>query len=390
VITLTTPYQIVYRALIADTQGYARAARKYILALDQLGVDVKIEPVDVGSPDAKLDDKVRKRLNQLINKPYATNKPKVLLYHMQPSGVDPIHERTRGYDKVVIKTVFETTKVPANWFPNVNQADAVFCPSQQNVQAFKDSGITPPIYLAPHGADTDAFNPRNKKFPLDTKGKFTFLSVFQWQHRKSPDLLLRAYWEEFSERDNVALVLKTYWGNSGLKSDQRAVLNQIMQYKQNLGHKNTAPIYFSPSLFSDDDLKGLYTLSDCFVLPSRGEGVGLPYIEALSSGIPCIAPNWGGQIDFLNEGNSFLFDYDLVPTDYNNGYHVAPNFSQVFTSDMQWSEPKLSDLRKKMRYAYNHQDEVKEKGKQGRKDMKKMSWEIGAKVIKQAVEDLLK
>lgn len=384
-------YQIVWRGIPLDQQGYSRATRKYVLALDDLGVDVKIEPVNVGSPDAKLDDKILKRINKLINKPYATDKPKVLIYHMQPSGFNPVEE-LKKYDKVISKTVFETTKVPDNWFPMVNQCDAVICPSQQNAEAFKNSGITPPIYLAPHGADVDGFNPRNKPFPLQVNDTFNFLSVFQWQHRKGADVLLGAYWEEFSPRDKVRLILKSYWGNAGFKKDQRAVLNQIVNYKKQLGFNdnNTAQIYFSPSLFSDEDLKGLYTLSDCYVLPSRGEGVGLPYIEALSSGIPCISTNWGGQIDFLNEGNSFLVDYELKPTDYNNGHHVAPNFAHVFTHEMEWAEPSLSDLRKKMRYAYEHQEEVKAKGKQGRKDMKEMSWEIGAKVIKQAVEDVLR
>lgn len=385
-----TEYQIVYRGLVADTQGYARAARGYILALDDLGVDVKIEPVDIGSPDAKLDDEVKSRIHKLIKKPYSKDKKKVLIYHMQPSGVSPNYERENNkFDKVIINTVFETTKVPDEWFPNVNNADAVICPSKQNVEAFRNSGITPPIYLAPHGADTKTFKASNKPFPLNVKDKFNFLSVFQWQHRKGPDILLRAYWEEFSPKDKVNLIIKSYWGNDGIKKNQRALISQVAQYKNKLGFKNTAQIHFSPSLFSDEDLKGLYTLSDCFVLPSRGEGVGLPYIEALSSSIPVIATNWGGQIDFLNEGNSYLVDYELKTTDYNNGYHVAPNFAQVFTHDMEWAEPNVKDLCRKMRYVYEHQEEAKEKGKQGRKDAKEMSWEIGAKAIKKVIEDLL-
>ncbi|MGX4587478.1 hypothetical protein [Paenibacillus chitinolyticus] len=54
-----------------------------------------------------------------------------------------------------------------------------------------------------------AFNPRNKKLSLKKKGVFLFVSVFTFQHRKNPETLLRAFWEEFSARDRAALLIKT-------------------------------------------------------------------------------------------------------------------------------------------------------------------------------------
>jgi hypothetical protein len=38
----------------------------------------------------------------------------------------------------------------------------------------------------------------------------------------------------------------------------------------------------------------LYSTVDAFVLASHGEGWGLPYMEAMAMGLPCIATNWWG------------------------------------------------------------------------------------------------
>ncbi|MNT68123.1 hypothetical protein D3C72_2063240 [compost metagenome] len=47
-------------------------------------------------------------------------------------------------------------------------------------------------------------------------------------------------------------------------------------------------------------------------------------------------------------------------------------------------------IRKQMRYVFEHQDECKEKGLQGRKDMESMTWEKSAFEISNVVEFLLR
>jgi glycosyltransferase involved in cell wall biosynthesis len=386
-------YQVIWRGFVHDAQGYSRAAREYLLSLDRLGVDVKVEPLTLGTPAIEIRTEQVQRINELIQKPLATDKKKILVYHSQPYGVDPDAERRNGYDYVIINTVWETDLVPDNWFPNINRADAVFIPSWHNYHALRQSGVTVPIHVVPHGADVEMFTPENEALSLEeVKDKFTFLSVFQWQHRKAPEVLIRAYWEEFGTADNTMLIVKTYWSNSPSKADERVIINHLASFKTSLGYndKNSAPMLITFSMFTDDQLKGLYRLPNVFVLPTRGEGVGLPFIESLSSGVPVIAPRWGGQSDFLNDGNSYPVDYVLESTTSKLHEGVAPNFSDLFNAMMKWAEPSVESLRKQMRYAYENQDEVKEKGKAGRLDMEKMTWEVSGQEIINVIEGLLK
>ena len=55
---------------------------------------------------------------------------------------------------------------------------------------------------------------------------------------------------------------------------------------------------------SDEELPDVYRMADLFVMPSRGEGFGIVFLEALSSGVPVIGGNLDGSVDALSEGRS--------------------------------------------------------------------------------------
>lgn len=382
-------YQVIWRGRASHAGGWGTACREYVLALDKQGVDVKIDNPGTYLPEP--DRNRRKKLRYLINKPYTLDKPKVLVYHYHPYHIDLKNERKR-FDHIILNTAWETTKIPGNWFPTINQFDAVFVPSKHNMESLKNSGVTVPIFLVPHGADTRSYNPKNEKMPLTgTAGKFIFISVFDFQHRKNPEGLLRAYWEEFKPHENVMLVIKTYW--SGNKKLAGLIEVLITKYKKRLGiaDKNTAPLVLITSTIGKKELAGLYTLGNVFALPTRGEGVGLPFIEALSSGIPVIATGWGGQMDFLNECNSFLVDYKLERPAASMKNAISRKFLHLFAEKGQlWAEPNIINLRRQMRFAYENPSLCKLKGKQAREDMLKMSWDRAGSALKEAIEKVIK
>lgn len=381
-------FQVVWRGPLRDATGYGRASREYVAELDKQSVDVKVETWSWGFPLKEIEKDKKDRLGELIAKPYAINKPKVLVYHSPPWNINPQEERKK-FDRIVLNTVWETLKLPNEWVPTINKFDAVFVPSGYSVKAMIDSGVKVPIFLVPHGVNTNQFKPENKKLLLkQVEEKFVFVSVFEFQHRKNPEALLKSYWEEFTCKDNVALVIKTYWG----RRSKKVITDKIYEYKKKLGMGNkTAPIFIITKFLGDENLKGIYRLGDAFVLPTRGEGVGLPFMEALSSGIPVIATGWGGQMDFLTEENSFLVDYRLNNPEIsmNSESAISPGWRQLFAEEGQlWAEADIADLKKKMRTAYENPEICKQKGRQGRKEMLSLSWENAGIALKQAIENV--
>jgi glycosyltransferase involved in cell wall biosynthesis len=61
---------------------------------------------------------------------------------------------------------------------------------------------------------------------------------------------------------------------------------------------------------TDRALQETLSNSHVFVLPSKKEGFGLVYLEAMAAGLPCIAANHGGVPEVVEHGeNGFLVEY---------------------------------------------------------------------------------
>jgi glycosyltransferase involved in cell wall biosynthesis len=73
-------------------------------------------------------------------------------------------------------------------------------------------------------------------------------------------------------------------------------------------------------------------VSDCLVSLHRSEGLGLHCAEAMWLGKPVVATRYSGNLDFMDDGNSFLVDHTLVPVRHGEG---------VYPADAVWADPDL-------------------------------------------------
>lgn len=64
---------------------------------------------------------------------------------------------------------------------------------------------------------------------------------------------------------------------------------------------------------SDEELQAAYRQCDVFVMPSRKEGFGIVFLEAMRHGKPCIGGNYGGTPEVIEHGESgYLVEYEDV------------------------------------------------------------------------------
>ena len=79
-----------------------------------------------------------------------------------------------------------------------------------------------------------------------------------------------------------------------------------------------------------EQLRLIYGASDVFFLPSKAEGLGMPLLEAMAVGIPCIGTNNTGIADLLADGRGILVDYEYTHRDpFGNGYRYWINKDQA-------------------------------------------------------------
>ncbi|MDF2921348.1 MAG: glycosyl transferase family 1 [Paenibacillaceae bacterium] len=354
--------------------GLGKASREYVRALRHQGVEVR----------SGGNGGIRQAAGEKTHK-------QVLIHHHPPYTLN-IKEARKRYDCIILNTVWETTRLPRRWMANINKFDAIFVPTQHNKDALRNSGVTVPVFIVPHGVDTRSYNPDNRKLDLGKhRGKFLFVSVFGFQHRKNPELLLRAYWEEFTADDRVLLLIKTNGYGNG--ENGAWIKNKMLRYKAQLALPGqTAPVMLISKHVSDRKLQEIYAAGNAFVLPTRGEGVGLPFLESIASGVPVIATGWGGQMDFLTAKNSFFVKYKLKnpAAGMHNRSAISRKFSNLFAQKGQrWAEADLHSLRKQMRLAYENPELCKRKGRQGRRDALALSWDRSGRLMKQAIERII-
>ena len=145
--------------------------------------------------------------------------------------------------------------------------------------------------------------------------RFRFLSVFKWERRKGWDVLLDAYWSAFTPADAVVLVLRTYVPSfSQLHTNITAHIEQYALQTRGVRLQELAPVQWesggSTELRSDSltrsDVRDLLASTDAFVLPTRGEGWGLPVAEAMAMRLPVVVTNATGVLAYASEDNAYL------------------------------------------------------------------------------------
>lgn len=372
-----TDYQVVYKGILHDAQGFAVAARGYLLALEKAGVDVVAAPVNLGTLPVKMDKDIYMKIVELSNKKIYKKKKTILIYHLQPWGIE---QELHNYDYIISNTVFEADRIINQWVDLLKDVDQVWVPSSHNYDSFKNSGVKTPIHIFPHGVD-DIYKPTGERIDFGAfNGKFKFLTVARWDYRKGLPVLLQAFWEEFRDNDNVCLILKVHW-----HMNKESLIQKLVELKSiAVGGKNTAKVLVLCDYFDDPLMVKLYNSCDCFVLPTRGEGFGLPYLEAMACGKPVIATGWGGQTDFLNSDNSYVLKYELEKID------MSENNTQLFFRDyMKLAEPDGEHLKSLMRHVYQNQEEAGEKGKRAMQDTTSYRWENSALKMKEVLDKLV-
>ncbi len=278
-----------------------------------------------------------------------------------------VFEKNTGKYKVGF-TMLEVNGLPQEWVRQANLMDEVWVPSTFNQNTFRESGVTVPIHVIPLGVDPAYFSPaiRGKKAGED----FTFLSVFEWGDRKAPDILLRAFADEFSAGEPVRLLCKA--NNFDPSVSIRSEITKL-----GLRSNGGRIVIAENQILQQYELAVLYRSADCFVLPTRGEGWGMPILEAMACGLPVIATNWSSQVDFMNEANSFPLEVEsLIPAIAKCPYYEG----------FRWAHPSYEHLRYLIRWVFEHQDEARAIGQRAANDaVSRWTWRHATQRMNEAI-----
>ncbi len=325
-------------AALSGQSGYELLTRGLLEALDKLGVTISFKNMEKWNREKILLSRDKtSRFERMGNTPPIEGAPYVV---MQKFPVD-VPRDFKG--DIYIYSLFETDKIPQSWIPGFKRAKRVFTFSEFNRRHW--SRQIDNVRRIGFGVD-DCFRYEDAAANILNAKGYTFLSVGDYTERKGFDTLLQAYCEEFSARDDVTLILKVHKG--GFTAPHKAFLVDEVG-KVVKPYKNRPRVLLCMDKLNYDDMPRLYNACDCFVLATRGEGLGLPVAEAMARGLPVIVTDGGGHMDFVRAGENGL----TVNSEQRTIESVEYIRKCPEALNHKWFVPDKADLKKKMREMYD-------------------------------------
>ncbi len=366
---------------ILGTSGYANHVRGLVNAVYEQGLtDLHLQCTQ----QAGWERMVNPAEHNMITHPYYKDGT-TLVVNIPPFWQFNILDNPKHFIGFL---VWEGSHIPKYWIEHIinSKIDKIFVPSQHTKNAILNTSkdyykkqlteawMEKRIVIIPHGVNRNIFKPIENHIKPE---KFTFFCDKGWRggmnDRGGVQYLLKAYCEEFTKKDNVQLVLKL----------NPAYLQKGFNFGNELKNLGVTQNPDSPVIMINQDMLGyaqlnqLYNDAHVFVTTQMADAFNLGGLQAMATGIPTIQTNYGGQLDYMTENNSWFIDSEPVDVTWD-----------IMYEGVQWVRPKMDSIRKALRYAYENQDEVRAKGNQALVDSAKWNWSDTAKKVVEVLKTL--
>jgi glycosyltransferase involved in cell wall biosynthesis len=307
--------KVYLRGPILTQSGYGHHTRTVLRALKTRPdlFDIYIQPIPWGMTSwLWKDDEERKEIDFLLQKTieYISSNDSNELFDLSIQVTIPNEWEKLAPINIGVTAGIETTVIAPEWIEKSFLMDKIITISKHSMDTFVNT-----VYQATnnHSNETQEykcavpveyvsypvrkFEPKNIDLNLTTD--FNFLTVAQLSPRKNVQQLFKCFVENFGDNENVGLIIKANTAKNSL-IDKINTLNVFKQLISNYENRK-CKIYLLHGFLDDEEMAGLYTHPKihAFVSTTHGEGFGLPLFEAAYYGLPVLATDWSGHLDFL-------------------------------------------------------------------------------------------
>jgi glycosyltransferase involved in cell wall biosynthesis len=341
--------------------------------------DVYLQPTNWGSSGWLLPgDKDKEWIDQIVRKTFQyngfcqkNNLPPSYDASLQvsiPNEWKKITPENYGYTAGI-----ETTKVSPEWIEKSALMDKIITISNHSKNTFESTAYnavnqqtgekarvtcTTPIGVAHYPVRHYEPAPIDLRLHYD----FNFLCVAQWGPRKNIENTIRWWIEEFKDEE-VGLVVKTNLAKNSV-IDRHHTTKRLQSVISDFPDRK-CKIYLVHGYMTPEEMTSVYQHPKikCLVSLTHGEGFGLPIFEAAYNGLPVIAPNWSGHVDFLyaprkvkkNKKTVTKVSRCFAPVEYDmKPIHPQAVWPGVLQADSLWCDAKEDSYKKQLRKVYSN------------------------------------
>ena len=310
--------------------GLAEAARLYARALLSVGCPVAVHDITLDLAHSVGDDSLDAHIGS--DTPHSVN-----LIFVNPDYLDDAIASV-GRDRLAGRRnigcwFWELEKFPDDWLPALSEVDEILVSSAFVADIVRRVTEKPVLHVPLPVIEQLDSGLQRADFGLGERD-FVFLCSFDYNSflaRKNPLAVIKAFRRAFEHQcTDVRLLIKCSNGHR-YPERLRELLNAAAVDQR---------ITVRDEVIDRAHVQALQRCVDAYVSLHRSEGFGLGLAECMRLGKPVIATAWSGNMDFMNDDNSCLVDYRLVPVGEGEyPHHVG----------QRWAEPDVECAARHMR-----------------------------------------
>lgn len=344
---------VLFRGPVLTQSGYgvhARQVAKWLLSKNDIDVSFQVLPwgntpwiVDANRYDGLVGEVMKRTVKP--EKRYDVSIQLQLPNEWEPG---------LGDYNVGMTAAVETDRCNPQWIAHCNSMSLVIVPSEHAKKSLINTGKTD-VKVVPESFSDACIQPGDmlpSKFNFSTPFNFLIFGQITGDNekndRKNTFLTLKWLFEEFKGNKDVGIVIKTNSGKNTLID--RNITTNIIRQMINAHRKGDYPkVHLVHGDLTDEDVVKLYRQTNvkALVAATRGEGFGLPILEAAACGLPIIATSWSGHMDFLKLGKFIDVNYTIQEI------HKSRVDNHIFMNGAKWAEPSEVDFKKRVSKFYS-------------------------------------
>ena len=259
----------------------------------------------------------------------------------------------------------------------------IHTPSNWSKKGFLSAGFKEDqVIVVPHGVDLNTLylisEEEKKKVRNKYKIKsddFVLTNISAMTVNKGVEVLIAAYGMLKKKHENLKLILKDQSNLYEWKAD--FPMKKVFESEFNKKHK-----IFNDKMYKDiivisenlnfDQLRNIYSITDCYVSPYKAEGFNLTPLEAAACGTQIVVTNGGSTDDYFNDCMGFKIE--SKEKNLNNNILLSPKIDSlidILNSIINKSDDKKETRSKLVREKFSWENVVKKLKKEFEKKLSK-------------------